>query len=314
MVHWQSGIVYRSWPWLTGAGVDSWSNQTGCVLCWDFVVMTMRSRHFLWFHLWWEPWVDIFPPLKWTIKKPHNNREGQLPPAFCLSLHLSSLSLVWLLRDNPGLHWHNYFVHVSVPEVRTRSYFQSAVNLESSTRMLQMLLFEHTKTVLEQRSCDTWCLINTLSFYQRGPLFSYSQVLFLTVYVFTFSAFLLLVFVCPCLCTSSGSSVAKKQGKTKLLMWNSIRKGGRKACRDHGLQHARLPWPSLSPGVCANLTPLSWWCHPTISPSVVPFSCLQSFPASGSFPMSWPFTSGHQSIGASASASALLMNIQSWFP
>ena len=80
--------------------------------------------------------------------------------------------------------------------------------------MLQMLLFEHTKTVFEQRSCDAWGLINTLSFYQRGPLFSYSQVLFLTVYVFILSAFLVTVFVC----TSSGSSVAKKQGKTKLLM------------------------------------------------------------------------------------------------
>ena len=178
--------------------------------------------------------------------------------------------------------------------------------------MLQMLLFEHTKTVLEQRSCDAWGLINTLSFYQRGPLFSYSQVLFLTLYVFILSAFLLLqsLYV-HAFCTSSGSSVAKKQGKTKLLMWNSIRKGGRKACRDHGLQHARLPWPPLSPGVCANLAPLSWWCHPTISSSVAPVSCPQSFPASGSFPMSWPFASGDQSIGASASASALLMNIQS---
>lgn len=58
--------------------------------------------------------------------------------------------------------------------------------------MLQMLLFEHTKTVLEQRSCDAWGLINTLSFYQRDPLFSYSQVLFLTLYVFILSAFLLL--------------------------------------------------------------------------------------------------------------------------
>ena len=83
----------------------------------------------------------------------------------------------------------------------------------------------------------------------------------------------------------------------------------------HGLQHARLPCPSLSPRVCSNSYPLNWWCHTTISFSVVPFSsCLQSFPASESFPMSQFFTSGGQSIGASASASVLPMNIQDWFP
>ena len=84
-------------------------------------------------------------------------------------------------------------------------------------------------------------------------------------------------------------------------------------CR--GLQRARLPCPSLSPGACSNSCPLSWWCHPTISSSVVPFSsCFQLFPASGSFLMSWLFTSGRQSIGVSASASVLPMNIQDWFP
>ena len=83
----------------------------------------------------------------------------------------------------------------------------------------------------------------------------------------------------------------------------------------HGLQHARLPCPSLSPGECSNSCPLSWWCHPTISSSVIPFSsCLQSFPASRSFPMSWLFASGGQSIGATASASVLPMDIQDWFP
>ena len=85
----------------------------------------------------------------------------------------------------------------------------------------------------------------------------------------------------------------------------------------HGLQYARLPCPPSSPRVCSNSCPLSWWCHPTqaISSSVVPFSfCLQCFPASGSFPMSWLFTSGSQSIGASPSASVLPMNIQGWFP
>ena len=83
----------------------------------------------------------------------------------------------------------------------------------------------------------------------------------------------------------------------------------------HGWQHARLPCPSPSPGACSNSCALSRWCHPTISYSVIPFSsCLQSFPASGSFPMNWPYTSWGQSIWASASASVLPMNIQSWFP
>ena len=83
----------------------------------------------------------------------------------------------------------------------------------------------------------------------------------------------------------------------------------------HRLQHARLPCPKTSPRACSNSCPLSWWCHPTISSSVTLFSsCLQSFPASGSFPMSWAFTSSGQSIGASASASVPPMNIQDWFP
>ena len=85
--------------------------------------------------------------------------------------------------------------------------------------------------------------------------------------------------------------------------------------QSHGLQHARFPCPSLSPRVYSNSCPLSWWCHPTISSSFTPFSsCLQSFQASGSFPMSWLFTLGGQSIWTSASASVLPMNIQDWFP
>ena len=72
--------------------------------------------------------------------------------------------------------------------------------------------------------------------------------------------------------------------------------------------------PSLSPGVCSNSCPLSQWCHPTISPSAAPIPfCVQSFPESGSFPVSWLFISGDQSTGASASASILPMNIQGWF-
>ena len=83
----------------------------------------------------------------------------------------------------------------------------------------------------------------------------------------------------------------------------------------HGLQHTRLPCPSPSPGVCSNSWPLSQWCHPTISSIIIPFSfCLQSLPASGSFPMSQFLASGGQSIGVSASASVLPMNTQDWSP
>ena len=83
--------------------------------------------------------------------------------------------------------------------------------------------------------------------------------------------------------------------------------------RHHESQHARPPCPSPTPGVHSNSCPLSPWCHPTISSSVIPFSsCLQSFPASGSFPMSQLFASGGQSIGVSASTSVLPMNTQDW--
>ena len=83
--------------------------------------------------------------------------------------------------------------------------------------------------------------------------------------------------------------------------------------RPHGLQHSRLPCPSLSPRICSNSCPLSLWFHPTISSSVALF-CPQSFPAPGPFPMSQLFVSGGQSITASASASVLPVNIQDWFP
>ena len=85
--------------------------------------------------------------------------------------------------------------------------------------------------------------------------------------------------------------------------------------RTHGLQHARPPCPSTTPRVYSNSWSLSQWCHPGFSSSVIPFSsCLQSFPASGSFPVSQFFASSGQSIGVSASASVLPMNIQDWFP
>ena len=82
----------------------------------------------------------------------------------------------------------------------------------------------------------------------------------------------------------------------------------------HGLQHTRPPCPSLTAGVYSDSCPLSWWCHPTISSSSIPFSHFQSSPASGSFQMTQLFASGGQSIEVSASTSVLAMNTQDWFP
>ena len=85
--------------------------------------------------------------------------------------------------------------------------------------------------------------------------------------------------------------------------------------RPHGLQHAMPPCPSPTPGVYSNSCPLRQWCHPTISSSVIPFSsCLQSFPASGSFPVDQLFASGGQRFGATASTSVLPMNTEDWSP
>ena len=85
--------------------------------------------------------------------------------------------------------------------------------------------------------------------------------------------------------------------------------------RPHEPQHARPPCPSPTPGAYSNSCPSHQWCHQTISSSVIPFSsCLQSFPASGAFPMSQFFVSGGQNIGVSASASVLPMSVQDWFP
>ena len=79
-------------------------------------------------------------------------------------------------------------------------------------------------------------------------------------------------------------------------------------------QHIKLPCPSTTPWACSNSCPSSWWCHPTISYSVILFSCPQCFLATGSFPVNRLFTSGGQSIGASASASVLPMNTEGWSP
>ena len=100
-------------------------------------------------------------------------------------------------------------------------------------------------------------------------------------------------------------------GKCCLLFSCSVMSN---SMRLHGLQHTRLPFPSPSPRACSNSRPLSQWCHPTISSSIVPFSsCLQTFPASGSFPMSRLFTSGGHSLEVSASTSVLPMNIPRYF-
>ena len=108
----------------------------------------------------------------------------------------------------------------------------------------------------------------------------------------------------------------KYEDNLSLVPWSSVQ-FNRSVVADslwpHGLQHTGLPCPSPAPGACSSSYPLSRWCHPTISFSAVAFfSYLQSFPASGCFPMSQFFTSGGQNIGASASV--LLMNIQDWFP
>ena len=107
----------------------------------------------------------------------------------------------------------------------------------------------------------------------------------------------------PLLLSASASVQFSSVAQSCLTLW------------PHGLQHARLPCPSPTPRACLNSHPSSWWCHPTISSSVVPFaSCLQSYPASMLSPVSQFFTSGGQSIGVSASASVLPMYIQDWFP
>ena len=118
--------------------------------------------------------------------------------------------------------------------------------------------------------------------------------------------------VCPewCLAVSKDSSMTSFPGSVQFshsILSDSL--------QHHGLQHTRPPIHHQLSGVHSNSCPLSQWCYPTISSSVTPFSsCLQSFPVSGSFQMSQFFTSGGQSIGASASESVLPMNIQDWFP
>ena len=117
----------------------------------------------------------------------------------------------------------------------------------------------------------------------------------------------------PCVPSGNLPSSAPNWGSLVSVQFSCS--GVSDSLRPHGLQHARLPCPSPTLRAYSNSCPSSRWCHTAISHSVVPFSTrLQSFPASGSFPMSQFFSSGGQSIGASASASLLPMNIQDWFP
>ena len=107
-------------------------------------------------------------------------------------------------------------------------------------------------------------------------------------------------------------AVCREGRLNKVLVCCSVTKSCPALCDHMDCSTAGLPVPSPSPGVCPSSCPLHWWCHPTILSSVTLFSfCIQSLPASGSFPMSWLLTSGAQSIGASASV--LPMNIQGWF-
>ena len=112
---------------------------------------------------------------------------------------------------------------------------------------------------------------------------------------------------------SRGSSLLRDQTRVSSVQFSCLVMS--KSLWPHGLQHASLPCPLPAPEAYLNSCPLSWWCHPTISSLVIPFSsCLQSFPASKSFPRSQFFASGGQSIGVSAWASVLPMNIQDWLP
>ena len=138
-------------------------------------------------------------------------------------------------------------------------------------------------------------------FFLKIPLFGYWHlqygiIFFYLIFANIFLALLLIWTLSICLGYISYKKYRCSVAKSCLALW------------PHGLQHARLPCPSLLAGVCSNSCPLSQWCHPTISSSVALFSsCPQSFPTFGSFPVSQLFTSGGQSIGASASASVLSM-------
>ena len=126
-----------------------------------------------------------------------------------------------------------------------------------------------------------------------------------------------LPFPCPSNLPNQGSNLVFCTAGRSFMRWTTIQSVKSLSRVWHfvtPVQQARFPCPSPTPGSCSNLCPSSWWCHPTMSSSVIPFSSyIQSYPALGSFKMSQFFASGGQSIGVSTSASVLLMNIQDWF-
>ena len=167
---------------------------------------------------------------------------------------------------------------------------------------------------------DVTCLIDTWLFPNEGDL-TWSNLFFaridslpcfrLPVEVFHFGASFCLLRWDAAWCMNHEMKQIRSSHFNSVQFSRSVMSD---SLQHHGVQHARPPCPSPAPGVYSNLCPLSQWCHPIISSSVVPFSsCLLSFPASDSFQMSQFFASGGQNIGVSASASVLLMNIQDWF-
>ena len=114
------------------------------------------------------------------------------------------------------------------------------------------------------------------------------------------------------------NNLSNKTMQIDIFLWTTLQFSSSvisDSLRPQGLQHTTLPWPSPTPRVCSNSCPLSQWCHPTSSSSVIPFSsCFQSFWAAGFFPKSQYFPSGGQSTGVSASAWVLPMNTQDWSP
>ena len=158
-------------------------------------------------------------------------------------------------------------------------------------------------------------LLNLMNWIFFFFLFFFTKYTLFILTIFSFCCFLKLIFIGIELLYNVVLVSTVQQSEPALSSVQFTCSVVSDSLRPHGLQHTRLPCPSqTAPGVCSNSCPLSWWCHPGISSSVAPFSCHQSFPASGSFPMSQLFASGGQSIGASALTSVLPMNIQDWSP
>ena len=152
-----------------------------------------------------------------------------------------------------------------------------------------------------------WSVVRFI--YQKIAVSSWRTDLFIIMWYPSLSMIVFLALKCA----PSETNIATLSFDYCSVLFNHS--SGSNSLQPHGLQHTRPPCPSPTPRAYSNSCPLSWWCHPTISSSVIPFSsCPQSFPASGSFQMSQLFTSGGQNIGVSASTSVLPVNTQDWFP